>query len=246
MQKWFFWFNTTQIGSVSGSYRWRGRNSTTDRELNPKTLVSGLDDFPRAAYPTDDERHIDLRCWIQFAAEVMVQLSEYLQYDSDRQTFSNFVNFLSDENLLNLLHWSSKTESFADYGLHTDDLVLVSVKDRHSDNMVSKRKVTGQQPILQLVDRTFGYLNLFPFFLNQIDVTSPKLAVILNQISDRKHLWTDFGLRYAYYFLFKNYFLSEKLVFFFKKYKGHCRYHRHCTRNIILQLTRHIGAEIFG
>lgn len=74
-QAWYNWFNTTQVGPVSGSYRWRGRNPDSDAELNPKTLTSGLDDYPRSSHPNDEERHLDLRCWMAFASETMAQIA---------------------------------------------------------------------------------------------------------------------------------------------------------------------------
>ena len=78
LEVWYNWFNETQKGSTPGSFRWRGRNASAIYELNPKTLTSGLDDFPRASHPTDLERHVDLRCWMALASRLMTDIGELL------------------------------------------------------------------------------------------------------------------------------------------------------------------------
>lgn len=49
-------------------------------------------------------------------------------------------------------------------------------------------------PTYQFVD-SIGYVSLFPLVLELLDAHSPNLEIILNQIRDPKHMWTNYGLR---------------------------------------------------
>lgn len=92
LKLWYGWLNVSQSGPSRGTYRWRGRNGTTISELNPKTLPSGLDDYPRASHPTPDEYHLDLYCWMAVSSKVMLDLATIV---GDKEMIKDYdVNLL--------------------------------------------------------------------------------------------------------------------------------------------------------
>ncbi|KAK7259349.1 hypothetical protein RIF29_24954 [Crotalaria pallida] len=75
------WFLSYFRNEVS-SYYWHGRDNRTIRELIPKTLSSGLDDYPRASHPSGDERHLDLRFWMLLAADCLHSMQELVDKET--------------------------------------------------------------------------------------------------------------------------------------------------------------------
>ncbi|XP_062864317.1 mannosyl-oligosaccharide glucosidase [Trichomycterus rosablanca] len=199
LQTWFDWYNTTQAGPLPNSYRWRGRDTDTNLFLNPKTLTSGLDDYPRASHPSADERHVDLHCWMALASRVMSRAAQligepYQEYERTYQT-------LSDNTLLNELHWSEQHRAFCDYGNHTHAVSLQQEKvfvppgqPRHHFPAARLVRAVRKAPKLQFVN-ALGYVSLFPFLLQILTPESDKIEHILRDIRDPDRLWTPYGLR---------------------------------------------------
>ena len=196
LKSWYNWYNTTQVGPLPSTYRWRGRDAKTNKELNPKTLTSGLDDYPRASHPTDDERHIDLRCWVALASGIMADIAKEL--GEDHSEYKATHDILTDNELLNKLHWSTKKQRYCDYGLHSRKVVLerpkVQQKQPGQRVILDKVRVVKQEPTLQFVE-SFGYVSLFPFLLKIIDSNSLNLFRVLGDLKNPDLLWTNYGLR---------------------------------------------------
>lgn len=199
LQAWISWYNTTQSGKLFGTYRWRGRELFKENELNPKTLTSGLDDYPRASHPDENERHVDLRCWMAFATGVMAELAHLLDRDDSKYLETHY--YLSDNALLNELHLSPLTKTYADYGFHTDSVALKAARQpsinrpQHHQQPVQKIRIHRTPPEYRYVDSAFGYVSLFPFLLEILTPDSPYLEKILHNIHDPEILWTNHGLR---------------------------------------------------
>ncbi|XP_064465782.1 mannosyl-oligosaccharide glucosidase-like isoform X2 [Ornithodoros turicata] len=191
----FHWLNTTQVGKLPGTYRWRGRAAASRSELNPKTLTSGLDDYPRASHPSDDERHVDLRCWMALAARILARMAEVVG-ESPVDLVAT-ARRLSDPEELDKLHWSPVSESYCDYGLHTDRVKLVNQKTppgQHPPQHLPKVRLALESPALRFVQH-FGYVSLFPLLLQVLPSDSPTLGKLLSDLRQPSLLWTDYGLR---------------------------------------------------
>ncbi|XP_019860909.1 PREDICTED: mannosyl-oligosaccharide glucosidase GCS1-like, partial [Amphimedon queenslandica] len=173
LEAWYNWFIRTQKGPRPFTYQWKGRNGSTFSELNPKTLTSGLDDYPRASHPTNEEYHIDLRCWLSLATSVLIKIGNIIKVPTD--DYKEYLKSLNDFDTLNKLHWDTKRQVYSDYGLHTSSVKLVT--DRDANPPVEIRKVM-KEPRLKFVD-SFGYVNLFPFLMKLLPPDSFQLEATL-------------------------------------------------------------------
>ncbi|XP_072112947.1 mannosyl-oligosaccharide glucosidase [Mobula birostris] len=199
LKTWYDWYNSTQVGPLPSTYRWRGRDTDTNLFLNPKTLTSGLDDYPRASHPSEDERHVDLRCWMTLASKVMRDIAKILSLP--HQEYQDMYETLSDNTLLQQLHWSEDLKAFCDYGNHSQSIFLEREKiyvppgqPRQTGHAARLVRSVRKLPKLQYVN-AFGYVSLFPFLLHILKPDSPKLQHVLKDIKDDEKLWTPYGLR---------------------------------------------------
>ncbi|XP_061725499.1 mannosyl-oligosaccharide glucosidase [Cydia pomonella] len=192
LQSWYQWFQSSQKGDEPTTYRWRGREDD-GLQLNPKTLTSGLDDYPRASHPSSIERHVDLRCWMYAAADAMATIADVLQRDTTR--FEATRDQLGDEELLNQLHWSPHTHTYADYGLHTDGVRLVRQPAKRPGETAKVVRSVTVPPEPKLVTSAFGYVSLFPMLLKVLKPDSEHLGKILQDLDKPDLLWSKYGLR---------------------------------------------------
>ncbi|KAH7670313.1 Mannosyl-oligosaccharide glucosidase protein [Dioscorea alata] len=150
--KWFQWFNTTQSGKALNTFYWHGRDNTTNKELNPKTLSSGLDDYPRASHPSDDERHLDLRCWMFLAANCMHSIAELFGTNSGlEKEYENMAKELADFETLNQMHLDDNSGAYFDFGNHTEKASSILGKQM---DIISNRTILWTDYGLRSLSRT--------------------------------------------------------------------------------------------
>ncbi|XP_074343124.1 uncharacterized protein LOC141680949 [Apium graveolens] len=185
LNAWFQWFNTTQSGKDESSYYWHGRDNTTIRQLNPQTLTSRFDDYPRASHPNDEERHVDLRCWMSLAADSLHSISDFLKIESVRgKEYKLMSKVFSDFELLNQMHFDKSFGAYFDFGNHTEKVRLSWKLVDGPNNILSRQLIREvlEEPILRFVPH-IGYVSLFPFIWKIVPAVSCIKFTLINHIS---------------------------------------------------------------
>ncbi|KAI9981778.1 hypothetical protein PInf_009548 [Phytophthora infestans] len=161
LKRWYSWFLKTQYGPHDASFRWRGR-LPNDGKLISNTLSSGLDDYPRASRPSENEMHVDLLSWMIRSSNVMAKLADFIDRDADVQLFeSNSAHFLSG---LDEHHWNEEAQSYFDVGEHSEDGVIeyqVAVRCRNEQGQV----VDATAPIAQIETKQVKCPDSHPNFM---------------------------------------------------------------------------------
>ncbi|XP_010566780.1 PREDICTED: mannosyl-oligosaccharide glucosidase [Haliaeetus leucocephalus] len=197
LRAWYDWYNRTQAGPLPLTFRWRGRDPQLERFLNPKTLASGLDDYPRASHPSPEERHLDLRCWMALASRVLAEVAERL--GEPARPYREMEEALSDNGLLEQLHWAPELGAFADYGNHS---AAVGLRWQRVAPAAPGQPPPAPRLVREVREAprprfvgALGYVSLFPLLLQLLRPDSPQLPAMLAAMRSERQLWTPFGLR---------------------------------------------------
>lgn len=175
---WIQWFEVTQsIPSEElveksenaenvRAYRWRGRSSN-DGKVVPNTLSSGLDDYPRALFPTSYEKHVDLMSWMIKASQIMANIEGILlaQAKDDvrvREMLSDLgltVGWYAKESKVLLdnmfaQHYSSEHKAFFDLGINNETAAFVYEVLFRCMNPETKTTIDGYIPVQYLQGQT--------------------------------------------------------------------------------------------
>ena len=198
VKAWIDWLLTTQVGPVPSSFAWRGRDPGAGggRELNPKTLTSGLDDYPRSSHPHPaHDRHVDLAAWAALATRLLTTLGRGAGARAGEvRGYEAKAAAVGAPSSLAALHWhpggASSPPGFYDYGLHTDAVRLAWHHVAGGAGVPVARALLRavdtetDPPTPRHVTSARGAVGLFPLLLRLLPPDSPHLAACLDLVDE--------------------------------------------------------------
>lgn len=164
------WFRTTQWGDIKGYDReaYSTHEGYRWRGRTPQhILTSGLDDYPRAQPPHPGELHVDLLGWMGLMTRALKNVARVLGEEEDVAAFSAQETAIAHN--VDDLHWDDEARAYCDATI-----------DEYEEHVLVCHK---------------GYVSLMPFVTGLIPRDSPKLAYVLDLLSDPRELWSRFGIR---------------------------------------------------
>jgi len=175
LERHVLWLDSTQRASNIDSYRWRGRSlALAPGGGVPLTLASGLDDYPRSKVPHDEERHLDLHCWMIWAFEVLERLAVTL----------------SRMSLAKVNEFGNKVVAYRDRANHLRGSLNSAFADGETARVLCDYDGAQQRAVCHE-----GYVMLFPLILGILPEDSSRVGDLLAMISDPKRLNSTAGIR---------------------------------------------------
>lgn len=170
LKRHYYWYRKTQWGDIKSYDRvaFSPKEAYRWRGRTPQhILTSGLDDYPRPQPPHPGELHTDLISWMGMMTRSMRRVAETIGESEDAEEFKGYETAIIRN--IDDLHWSQKHQTYCD----------ATIDDYEESVHVCHK----------------GYISIFPFLTGLVAPNSPRLGPILDLISDREELWSDYGLR---------------------------------------------------
>lgn len=170
LKRHYFWFRKTQWGDIKSYDReaYSTKEAYRWRGRTPRHILpSGLDDYPRPQPPHPGELHVDLISWMGTMTRSIRRIAQTLGEDEDAAEFEGYETAIIRN--IDDLHWDAKAQTYCD----------ATIDDYEESVHVCHK----------------GYISIFPFLTGLLPADSPRLAAVLDLISDPEELWTDYGIR---------------------------------------------------
>eukprot|EP00126_Sphaerothecum_destruens_P011127 Sdes_comp20862_c0_seq13m17735 len=112
------------------------------------------------------------------------------------EVYESMEKKLKNITLLKQQHWSDELKYFADYGNNTYSVALRKSKSGSLKRVLLKSSgnSTDHLPRPGYLAH-FGYVSLFPLLMKILEPYTEDLSLYLHLITDKKLLWTKYGLR---------------------------------------------------